>query len=50
MLFENDRVRVPEVTVGPHQREPVHTHYWPSVFHEEQAGKGGNRYDGSLIY
>ncbi|AMJ66661.1 hypothetical protein [Hymenobacter sp. PAMC 26628] len=40
ILFENDRVRVLEVTVGPHQREPVHTHRWPSVLYKEQTGKG----------
>ena len=45
-----DRVRVLEMAVGPHQREPVHTHCWPSALRKEQADKGGNRYDGPLIY
>jgi hypothetical protein len=40
VLLENDRVRVLEVTVGPHQREPVHTHRWPSVIYKDQTGKG----------
>jgi hypothetical protein len=40
ILFENERVRVLEVTVGPHQREPVHTHRWPSVIYKEQTGRG----------
>ncbi len=40
ILFENERVRVLEVTVPPHQREPVHTHRWPSVLYKEQTGKG----------
>lgn len=40
VLFENERVRVLEVTVGPHEREPVHTHRWPSVLYKEQVGKG----------
>jgi hypothetical protein len=40
VLFENERVRVLEVTVGPHESEPVHTHRWPSVLYKEQVGKG----------
>jgi len=40
VLFEHERVRVLEVTVPPHQREPVHTHRWPSVIYKEQTGKG----------
>ena len=32
VLFENDRVRVLEVTLEPHDEEPVHHHRWPSVF------------------
>jgi hypothetical protein len=40
VLFENERVRVLEVTVGPHEREPLHTHRWPSVLYKEQVGKG----------
>lgn len=35
VLFENERVRVLEVTVAPHQREPLHTHRWPSVLYRE---------------
>ncbi len=35
VLFENDRVRVLEVTVPPHAREPLHTHRWPSVMYRE---------------
>jgi len=40
VLCENERVRVLEATVGPHEREPVHTHRWPSVLYKEQVGKG----------
>ena len=40
VLFENDRVRVLEVTVPPHQREPLHTHRWPSVIYKDQTGRG----------
>jgi len=50
VLFENERVRVLEVTVPPHQREPVHTHRWPRVLYKEQTGRGGNQYNWSLIY
>ena len=35
VLFENDRVRVLEVTVPPHVRKPLHTHRWPSVLYRE---------------
>jgi hypothetical protein len=31
LLFENERVRVLEVRIGPGQRVPVHTHRWPSA-------------------
>ena len=51
VLFENDRVRVLEVTVPPHQREPLHTHRWPSVLYKEQTGRG-RYYDatGQLVH
>jgi hypothetical protein len=32
VLFENDRLRVLEVTLHPAEEEPVHHHRWPSVF------------------
>jgi len=31
LLFENERVRVLEVRIGPGQFVPVHTHQWPSA-------------------
>jgi 8-oxo-dGTP pyrophosphatase MutT (NUDIX family) len=31
ILFENDSIRVVEVIVAPHQKEPMHTHQWSSV-------------------
>ncbi len=31
LLFENDEVRVLEVTVQPGVREPLHAHRYPSV-------------------
>jgi quercetin dioxygenase-like cupin family protein len=39
VLFENDKVRVLDVTVPPHTREPVHAHCWPSVLYITDAGK-----------
>jgi hypothetical protein len=38
ILFENDRVRVFDVTVLPHTREPIHTHRWPSVAYVDRGG------------
>jgi hypothetical protein len=32
VLFENDRLRVVEVTLEPSDEEPVRHHRWPSVF------------------
>ncbi|MBG1232521.1 hypothetical protein [Aestuariivirga litoralis] len=32
VLFENERLRVLEVTLEPNDEEPVHHHQWPSVF------------------
>ncbi len=31
LLFENERVRILEVRIGPGQLVPVHTHRWPSA-------------------
>ena len=31
VVFENERTRVLEVMIGTGQREPTHTHRWPSV-------------------
>jgi hypothetical protein len=33
LLFENERVRILEVRIGPGQRVPVHTHRWPSAIY-----------------
>ncbi len=32
VLFENENIRVLEVTLEPEDEEPVHHHRWPSVF------------------
>lgn len=38
VLLENDQVRVLDVTVPPHEKEPVHAHRWPSVLYIDKAG------------
>jgi hypothetical protein len=38
ILLENDRVRVLEVTIKAHEKEPVHGHRWPSVLYIDKAG------------
>jgi quercetin dioxygenase-like cupin family protein len=38
VLLENDQVRVLDVVVAPHTKEPVHAHCSPSVLHILQAG------------
>lgn len=37
VIFENDRLRVLEVTLDPDEEEPVHYHRWPSVFVFDQV-------------
>ena len=37
VLFENDRVRVLEVTLEPDEEEPTHHHRWRSVFILDQV-------------
>ncbi len=39
ILLENERVRVLEVTIPPHGKEPVHTHRWPSVMYIDVPSK-----------
>jgi hypothetical protein len=38
VLLENDQVRVLDVVVPPHTKEPVHAHCSPSVLYFMQAG------------
>ena len=38
VVFENDNLRVLEVTLPPQDEEPVHHHRWPSVFVLDQVG------------
>ena len=37
VLFENERLRVLEVTLEAQDEEPVHHHRWPSVFVLDQV-------------
>jgi hypothetical protein len=32
VIFENEKLRVLEVTLAPQDEEPVHHHRWPSIF------------------
>jgi hypothetical protein len=38
VILENEHVRVLEAGVPAHTKEPPHTHFWPSVFFEDQSG------------
>ena len=62
VLFENDEVRVLEVTVPPGVREPLHAHRYPSVLyyvsaaHLKEYSPGipavdrGHKEDGEVIF
>jgi predicted metal-dependent enzyme (double-stranded beta helix superfamily) len=39
LLFENERVRVLDVRIGPGQRVPIHTHRWASVLTTLSSGQ-----------
>ena len=43
IIFENEHVRVLEVTIAPHSKEPVHAHCWPSTLYIQQAGESIDR-------
>jgi hypothetical protein len=38
VIFENEHVRVLDVTISPHSKEPVHTHCLPSTLYFQQIG------------
>ena len=38
VIFENEHVRVLEVIIPPHSKEPVHTHCLPSTLYVQQIG------------
>jgi hypothetical protein len=62
LLFENDEVRVLEVSVPPNVREPLHAHRYPSVLyyasaaHMKEYSPGvaavdrGHKEDGTVIF
>jgi len=39
VLMENERVRVVEVVIPPGEKEPMHTHRWPSVMLVDRAAR-----------
>jgi hypothetical protein len=43
VIFENEHVRVLEVTIAPHSKEPIHAHCWPSTLYVQQAGESIDR-------
>ena len=51
VVFENEHVRVLEVIIPPHSKEPVHTHCLPSTLYIQQIGDIIVRDpDGKLIF
>ena len=43
VILENEHVRVLEVTIPPHGKEPIHTHCWPGTLYIQQAGDAIDR-------
>ena len=39
VLLENEQVRVVEVVIRPGEKEPIHTHRWPSVMMVDRAAQ-----------
>ncbi|UTF55633.1 hypothetical protein [Natronosalvus rutilus] len=39
VLMENEQVRVVEVVILPGEKEPMHTHRWPSVMLVDRAAR-----------
>ncbi len=51
LLFENERVRILEVRIGPCQFVPVHTHRWPMAAYVVSASDFLRRDgDGKLLF
>ena len=48
VLLENEQVRVVEVVIRPGEKEPVHTHRWPSVMMVDCAARI-RYYDGDNV-
>ncbi|HVO60321.1 MAG TPA: hypothetical protein VMT53_05265 [Terriglobales bacterium] len=43
VIFENEHVRVLQVTIPPHSKESIHTHCWPGTLYIQQAGDAIDR-------
>ena len=43
VIFENEHVRVLDVTIAPHGKEPIHVHCWPGTLYIQQAGDAIDR-------
>jgi hypothetical protein len=43
VIFENEHVRVLEVVIAPHSKEPIHVHCWPGTLYIQQAGDAIDR-------
>ena len=43
VIFENEHVRVLQVTIAPHAKEPIHAHCWPGTLYIQQAGDAIDR-------
>jgi hypothetical protein len=51
VIFENEHVRVLEVTIAPHSKEPIHAHCWPSTLYFQQGGDVIDRdADGKVLF
>jgi hypothetical protein len=51
LLFENERVRVLDVRIGPGHIVPVHTHKWPGIIQVRSASDFIRRDgDGKLLF
>jgi hypothetical protein len=47
--FENERTRVLVVMIAPAQREPTHTHRWPSVMLVDRPAARIRYYTGNTL-
>ena len=51
LMFENERVRILEVRIGPGDFVPVHTHRWPSaIYVAKQSDFLRRDADGNLLF
>jgi hypothetical protein len=51
VIFENEHVRVLNVEIAPHSKEPIHTHCWPGTLYIQQAGDAIDRdADGKILF